>query len=99
MKLIVTINHRFSQTLSAAAFAFSFMLGFSAENAARADDVTNFYVGKQITMLVGFGVVTAVVCGRVGRAIDPVDDGTSRAHPCLGPLWSNWRLGSKRLTT
>jgi tripartite-type tricarboxylate transporter receptor subunit TctC len=56
MKLIVTINHRFSQTLSAAAFAFSFMLGFSAENAARADDVTNFYVGKQITMLVGFGV-------------------------------------------
>ena len=56
MKLIATTNYRFSHRWPKASLVLTLILGLSAENAVRADDVTNFYVGKQMTMLVGFGV-------------------------------------------
>lgn len=56
MKFIATTNYRFSHRWPKAPLALTLILGLSAENAVRADEVTNFYVGKQMTMLVGFGV-------------------------------------------
>ena len=56
MKLIAMTNYRFSHRWPKASLALTLILGLSAENAVRADEVTNFYVGKQMTMLVGFGV-------------------------------------------
>lgn len=56
MKQIANTDLRSSTRRTSAALALTLALGLTSHSAVRADEVAKFYTGKQITMLVGFGV-------------------------------------------